>query len=169
MKVNWSDDFKSLYKQRGQQKYGIRLLALWKIQSGINETDVCGIIGKTHKTIREWRKSYEEGGLSALLTIAPGRGKKPKVDLSKTLADDIKFLQDERDGGRIRCKDILDLVESKHGVRYSQSAMYTILHKLGFSWITSRSKHPKSDPEAMEAFKKTSKFSSRKPSRKTSA
>jgi hypothetical protein len=35
LKVNWTDDFKKLYQQRGQQKHGIRLLALWKIQSGI--------------------------------------------------------------------------------------------------------------------------------------
>jgi len=157
MKVNWSDDFKTLYKQRGQQNHGIRLLALWKIQSGLTETEVCGIVGKTHKTIREWRKSYEQGGLDTLLSIAPGRGKKPKIDLRENLTQDIKFLQDERNGGRIRCKDILDMVASKYGVYYSQSAIYTILHKHGFSWITSRSKHPKSDPEAMETFKKTSK------------
>jgi len=33
--------------------------------------------------------------------------------------------------------------------------MYHVLHRLGFSWITSRSKHPKQDLEAIEAFKKT--------------
>ena len=80
LKVNWTDDFKKLYQQRGQQKHGIRLLALWKIQSGLTETAVCDILNKTHKTIRAWRKLYEVGGLDALLSIGDGRGCKAKVE-----------------------------------------------------------------------------------------
>ncbi len=159
MKVNWTDDFTTLYKQRGQQKHGIRLLALWKLQSGMTETEVCKFIGKTHKTIHMWRKLYERRGLDGLLSIARGRGRKTQVGLSEGLAEDIKHLQEERKGGRIRCQDVVDLVHSKYGIKYSQSGMYHVLHRLGFSWITSRSKHPRSDPEAMEAFKKTSKTS----------
>lgn len=33
MNKDWSDNFEALYKERGQQKHGIRLLAMWKIQS----------------------------------------------------------------------------------------------------------------------------------------
>lgn len=157
MRVNWTDDFKKLYNQRGSQKYGIRLLALWKLQAGMTETDVCQLISKTHKTIREWRRLYEKSGIDGLLSIASGRGRKAKVDLEEHFAEDIKCLQEGRKGGRIRCQDVVDLVYSKHGVQYTPSGMYHILHRLGFSWITSRSKHPKSNPEAMEAFKKTSK------------
>lgn len=157
MKVTWKDDFKTLYRQRGQQKHGIRLLALWKIQSGMTETDVCELVDKTHKTIRMWRRLYEEGGLDALLSISHGRGRKAKLDLSGGFADDIKLLQEERKGGRIRCQDVVNLVYAKYNVEYSKSGMYHVLHRLGFSWITSRSKHPQNDPAAMEAFKKTSK------------
>lgn len=74
MRVNWSDNFEMLYKQKGQQKYGIRLLALWKLQAGMTETAVCELIGKTHKTVREWRRQYEKNGINGLLSIAPGRG-----------------------------------------------------------------------------------------------
>jgi len=157
MQINWTDDFEKLYKRRGQRKYGIRLLALWKLQVGMTEANVSTLIGKSHKTVLRWRRIYEESGIDALLSIAPGRGRKAKVDLKAHLSEDIKYLQEERDGGRIRCQDVVDLVSSKYGVRYTTSGMYHILHRLGFSWITSRSKHPKSNPEAMEAFKKTSK------------
>jgi transposase len=169
MQVNWTDDFGRLYKQRGQQKHGIRLLALWKLQTGMTETDVCQLIGKTHKTIREWRRLYEKSGIDGLLSIAPGRGRKAKVDLYEHFADDIKCLQEERDGGRIRCQDVVDLVYVKHGVQYTTSGMYHILHRLGFSWITSRSKHPQNNPEAMEAFKKTSKTRYKKQSQRESS
>jgi transposase len=157
MRVNWTDDFGELYKKRGQQKHGVRLLALWKIQSGMTETAVCALVGKTHRTIRQWRKSYESGGIDALLSIAKGRGRKAKVNLRENMEEDIKALQEKRSGGRVRCQDIVNLVCEKYGVEYSQSGMYHILNRLDFSWITSRSKHPKNDEGAMEAFKKTSK------------
>ncbi|WP_435277206.1 helix-turn-helix domain-containing protein [Psychrobium sp. nBUS_13] len=32
--------------------------------------------------------------------------------------------------------------------------MYRLLHQLGFSWITSRSRHPKQSDEVQETFKK---------------
>jgi transposase len=160
MQVNWNDDFGKIYKQRGQQKHGVRLLALWKLQTGMSETDVCQLVGKTHKTIRKWRKTYEKSGIDGLLSIASGRGRKARLNLKEDLSREIESLQEERGGGRIRCQDIVDLVYSKHGVQYTTSGMYHILKRLGFSWITSRSKHPKSDPEAIEAFKKTLKTTS---------
>lgn len=154
MNVNWSDDFEELYKKRGQQKYGIRILALWKIQSGMSETSVCEFLHKTHATIRQWRKTYEEEGLEALLGIRVGRGRKSRLLTTEKLKKDIETLQEKREGGRIRCQDIVEMAAQKYGVHYSRSGMYHVLHRLNFSWITSRSKHPKQDPEAQEEFKK---------------
>ncbi|WP_423228032.1 helix-turn-helix domain-containing protein [Shewanella algae] len=37
---------------------------------------------------------------------------------------------------------------------YSLANVYRLLHALDFSWITSRSKHPKQSDEAQAAFKK---------------
>ena len=154
MRVKWPDNFEELYKQRGQQKHGVRLLALWKIQSGLTEQAVCAFIGKTHKSIRLWRRSYESGGLDALLSIRKGRGKKTRIENIQALRDDILSLQSNRSGGRVKCQNIVDMVAQKYNVSYSTSGMYHILNRLGFSWITSRSQHPKKDPQAQEDFKK---------------
>lgn len=100
MKTEWEDDFKKLYKQRGQQKHGIRLLALWKLQSGMTETKVCNLIQKTHKTIRMWRRLYEKEGVEGLLMISKGRGRKTKIEeKAKDLAKEIANLQEKRKGG----------------------------------------------------------------------
>lgn len=154
MKVNWSDNFEHLYKKKGQQKYGIRLLALWKMQAGETETAVCKTLHKTHSTVRKWRRLYEEGGLEALLSIRKGRGRKPLLDKNEELKQDILQLHEERIGGRIRCQDIIGMVAKKYGVHYKQPAMYKVLERLNFSWITARSRHPKSDPQVQENFKK---------------
>ena len=43
--------------------------------------------------------------------------------------------------------------ERKFGVAYELSNVYRLLRELGFSWITSRSRHPKQDGQVQEAFK----------------
>jgi transposase len=40
-------------------------------------------------------------------------------------------------------------------INYHPNAVYKRLHRLGFSWITSRSKHPKQSQTAQDEFKKT--------------
>ena len=154
MKVEWSDNFEELYKQRGQQKHGIRLLALWKIQSGITETKVCEMLGKTHATIRKWRQLYEAGGLEALLSISSGRGRKSKLTDKQVIEQILQAHHEEHKGGRIRCQDVLDMMSTRYNITYSQPGIYKMLHRLGFSWITARSKHPKQDKEVQEEFKK---------------
>ena len=122
MRVKWQDNFKQLYKERGQQKYGIRLLSLWKIQEGISKTKVCELLGKTHKTIRRWRQSYEKGVLKALLMIQSGRGRKPRLT-KVAFEHDINELQKQKKGGRIRCQDIVDYIAVKYQLNYSHSGM----------------------------------------------
>ena len=209
MQTDWTDNFEKLYNQRGQHKYGIRLLALWKIQDGMSQTDLCELIGRSHKTIRLWRKSYESNGLEGLLKIQEGRGRKPRIipiirnkgcfgmgylrSIStlknrtypkiskvflradrepkstdpkrylflmigiseKSLIDDaISKLSADNKGGRICGQDLVDYFSSQQDIHYSLSGMYHRLHKLKYSWITSRSKHPKQTSEAIEEFKK---------------
>jgi len=154
MITDWSDNFEELYKQSGQHKYGIRLLALWKIQDGMSQTELSQLIGKTHTTIRLWRETYESKGLEELLKIKAGRGRKPRISEKSLIDKAIEELSTDNKGGRIRGQDLVDYFASKHDIHYSLSGMYHLLHKLKYSWITSRSKHPKQTPEAIEEFKK---------------
>lgn len=114
MHVNWPDNFEELYKKRGSQKYGIRLLALWKIQSGMTETAVCQFLRKTHKTIHQWRCLYETGGVEALLSIKPGRGRKARLRDSHCFEQSLEALSQERQGGRLRCQDIAEMVKQRY-------------------------------------------------------
>ena len=155
MDVNWTDNFKRLYKQRGQHKRGIRLLALWKLQEGMSETALCKLIGKTHKTIRLWRRLYEAGGINELLAIKEGRGRKARIDNKSDIEEAVEELSKHKAGGRLLAQDLVNYFQQRKQITYSLSGMYHVLHRLGYSWITSRSKHPKQAPEALEAFKKT--------------
>jgi transposase len=57
-------------------------------------------------------------------------------------------------GGRLVGTDIQSFIEHNFGYKYHLSSVYKLLHRLGFSWITSRSKHPKQSIEAQQDFKK---------------
>lgn len=157
MTIDWKDDFSVLYKKQGQHKYGIRLFALYKIQSGSSQRSVSLLFGKSQKTINNWLVKYVNEGVDGLLRIGQGRGRKPKVELDKnTFSKQLDTLSHARNGGRIRCADVIDMVGDKYSVSYSLPGMYHVLHRMGFSWITGRSKHPSHDPADQDLFKKTS-------------
>ncbi|WP_404936157.1 helix-turn-helix domain-containing protein, partial [Pseudoalteromonas sp. SR41-6] len=51
-------------------------------------------------------------------------------------------------------EDIAQYIYDQFNIRYHTDHIYKLLKKRGFSWITSRSKHPKQSKESQEAFKK---------------
>ncbi|MEG3756278.1 winged helix-turn-helix domain-containing protein, partial [Psychromonas arctica] len=57
-------------------------------------------------------------------------------------------------GVRLVGTDIQLFIAENFGYQYHLSSVYKLLHRLGFSWITSRTKHPKQSPGAQEDFKK---------------
>lgn len=156
MKKEWADDFGNLYKTKGQHKYGLKLLAMHKIQSGESQSRVSKILNKSPSTLQRWIRRYESEGLDGLFNIHPGRGRKAKVVLDKeSFAVDLEGLGKALNGGRIRGEDIIKMIENKYQVSYSLSGTYHLLKRLGMSWITGRSKHPLHDSDAQEEFKKT--------------
>ncbi|WP_376708513.1 helix-turn-helix domain-containing protein [Shewanella surugensis] len=56
-------------------------------------------------------------------------------------------------GGRLTGADIHRYIQSEFGGNYHPDFIYYLLNHMGFSWITSRSKHPKQSIDAQEAFK----------------
>jgi transposase len=57
-------------------------------------------------------------------------------------------------GGRLTGEAIRLYIADEFQINYHPNAIYKLLHLLGFSWITSRSKHPKQSEEAQKDFKK---------------
>ena len=111
---------------------------------------------KSVNTIKDWVHLFCEGGLEALLSIRSGRGRKSK--LSQDQDSELKQLLSQKheslNGGRLRGYDIRNIIEEEFGVKYALRGVYHLLHRLKYSWITSRSIHPKADPQAQEDFKK---------------
>ncbi len=56
-------------------------------------------------------------------------------------------LSESTTGGYVTGKDIKLWLLKEQETQCSLKTVYNTLHRLGFSWITSRSIHPKSSPE----------------------
>ncbi len=59
---------------------------------------------------------------------------------------------------RWRCADLATVIKARFGVDYPESSIGKLLRSLGFSHVSARPRHPKQDPEAIEAFKKGSVY-----------
>jgi transposase len=58
------------------------------------------------------------------------------------LIEYVKAHSESELGGRLNGSDIKQYIEDDFSIKYDLSSVYKLLHKLGFSWITSRSKRP---------------------------
>ena len=151
-------EFLVYYKMNRSRKYIYRCLACNYINSGKSYDEVSKILQFSRATIIDWVKSFQEGGIDALLSIKSGRGRKAKIssDLAAELSESIVSLQKSKCGGRITGKDIIRFIEERYGVQYSLSGIYKLLSRMDMSWVSGRSIHPKGNLDAQEAFKKTS-------------
>ena len=98
---------------------------------------------------------FLQGGLNALQPKPPGH-RRPKLNEKQT-KQLCKFIDESAqsdNGGRLISLDIQAYIQEQFGVAYSSNHIYKILKKLGYSWITSRSKHPKQSQAVQDAFKK---------------
>ena len=100
--------FLEYYKDNRSKPYIYRCLALHHIQSGNSYDQVSEFICYSRKTIIQWVKNFEEGGVDRLLSIKAGRGRKARVasDLSAEFSEAVISLQETRNGCRVIGEDI---------------------------------------------------------------
>jgi transposase len=150
-------DFQKLAKTAKHPRERIRYLAFAHMRDGKSNSDIAHMLKVHRMTITDWIKKFNQEGIEGLKEKG-GRGAKQRLDVSEHEAfrKAVLELQDNKRGGRIKGKDVLKLMEDKFDVKYTLKSAYNALHRVDLVWISGRSKHPKSDPEAQLAFKKTS-------------
>lgn len=58
----------------------------------------------------------------------------------------------------LRGKDVVAILEREFGVKYSLDGAYDLLDRLGYSCLSPRPLHEKSDPAAIATFKSRAPF-----------
>ena len=65
----------------------------------------------------------------------------------------ITSLSQDKTNGYITGKELHYMLIDKYNIQCSLKTVYNSLHRLGFSWITSRSMHPKSSETTQNTYK----------------
>jgi transposase len=150
-----SIDFTALAKRETNARKKLRLLALAHFKDGVNKATIARMLKVSRGSVNKWVALFLQNGLVGLES-KPSPGRPPK--LTAVECDKVAVFIDKNSrsskGGRLVATDIQRYIEDNFGVQYQQSNIYRLLHELGFSWITSRSKHPKQSEEVQEDFKK---------------
>ena len=152
-------DFDKLAKTEGSPRERRRFLAFAHLREGKTLTAVAAAVRVKLRSLMRWVKRFKTEGFEGLKD-KPGRGLKPFLPSEDQAAfrEAVLELQAKRTGGRVRGRDVLELMRTKYGIDPSLSNVYNTLKRADLVWITGRSIHPKADLEAQEAFKKTSEI-----------
>ena len=116
-------------------------------QHGI--TDVCRVHGISRTTLTEWIKQLSTGDLQNL----ENKPKKVKSPLNQHIDTIKKWIEKN---SNITAKELVIKTQDKLGVKTSMSAIYRLMERLDFSYITPRPNHHKQQKETHEGFKKKS-------------
>ena len=134
-----------------------RLLAIALVLEGASREDAARSTGMDRQTLRDWVHRFNVAGADGLVDRkAPGRRRRLTQDQLDELARCLESGPElARDGVvRWRLADLCSLVEGRFGVGYQERGMGKLVRALGFSRISARPQHPRSDPEAQAEFQK---------------
>ena len=160
-----SGDFRALARKSRDAKQTRRLMALAGIADGLSRTEAAAVGLMDRQTLRDWAHRFNEQGPEGLID-RKSTGPKPKLT-----AEQLATLKETRRPGLIdrvarwRCADLATLIKARFDVEYHVNSVGRLLHSLGFSHVSARPRHPKRDPEMIEALKKLPAKTGRHPER----
>jgi transposase len=106
--------------------------------------------------VNKWVRRYSEEGWAGLWDRSrSGQPQKLTAEQQEELEKIIsRGPLPEENLSRYRAKDLKKILKVKFKADYSLSGVKALIHRLGFSSIKPRPRHPQNDPEAMQAWKR---------------
>ena len=136
-----------------------RMLALALVLDGIDRTRAAETCGMDRQTLRDWVHRYNAEGLAGLSDRWKGV-RVPHLSPAQMaeLAGWVEAGPDpEKDGVvRWRRQDLRARIAAAFGIEVHERTVGKYLTNLGYRRLSVRPQHPKSNPDAQVAFKKTS-------------
>lgn len=143
-----------------------RMLALALVLDGRTRTEAAESCGMDRQTLRDWVHRYNAEGLAGLID-RPLPGRTPLLDTEQmnALAVIVEAGPNPKLDGVVRWRriDLCAVVEQRFGIRLAERTMSSILRRLGFVKLSARPRHPQSDPEVQELYKKLRRTDARGP------
>lgn len=134
-----------------------RLLGIAHLIEGGSRSEAQKIGCLTLSTFRIWIERFNTYGIEGLRAKkSTGRPSKLTDEMINDLKEKVLQGPSVEEGlARYRIIDLQNFLEKKHQISLGVSGIWYILKDLNLSWKTGRQRHPRSDKEDQEAFKKT--------------
>jgi transposase len=136
-----------------------RMLAIALVLEGSDRKTAAESCGMDRQTLRDWVHRYNAEGLEGLSDRrSAGPAPRPSPEQKAELAQMVREGPDPAVDGVVRWRriDLQRKIAARFGVAMHERTVGKQLAALGFRRLSVRPRHPKSDPEAQQAFKKTS-------------
>lgn len=140
----------------GKVRDRIRVVAM--ARAGRSTPRIVEALKVPRRTVQRWVELYNEQDVAGL-HHHKGAGAKPRLkdDQHERLRARLDAGPGAGDG---TCAwsgaAIVELLSKEFDVVLKRDAVYKLLHRMNYSWLCPRPRHPKSDAAAQDAFKKTS-------------
>ena len=157
-----ADELRRLAKASRNARQTRRLLVLASIYEGGSRTTAARIGGVGLQIVRDWVVRFNAEGPPGLLDRkAPGQQPRLTPEHLAALARAVEAGPKPYLDGVVRWRlgDLAAWLREEFGVSVSETTVSRALKRLGFRVLTARPQAHGQDPEAMEAFKKTSQRS----------
>jgi transposase len=149
-------DFLKTMRKMKHGRNRIRLLAMHHIQLGKSLKMVSKIVQSHWVTVQKWLKKFKADGFDGLYeSQRSGAPRKIQKEEEECISEKLSTLSAAKAGGYITGNQIHQILIDKYNIKCCLKTVYNSVHKLKFSWITSRSIHPKSNLETQDKYKKT--------------
>ena len=155
-----AEELRALARRSRTVNQSRRLLSLVAVRDGMDRGSAAKIGGMDRQTLRDWAHRFNALGPEGLIDNWTD-GPKPRLS-EEQLAEFARIVEAgpdrERDGVvRWRRIDLKRVIAGRFGVDFHPRYVGKLLHKLGFSHISARPRHPAQDEQIVEAFKKISR------------
>jgi transposase len=148
--------YRRLKASEGTRAYQ-RVLCVWlRAELGLDSEAISRALGWNPSYVRQIQAQYLRQGEDALQLAGRGGRYHQNLTVEEEQALLAPFLREAERGGVLVVTAIQTAYEARVGRKVPKSTVYRMLERHGWRKITPRPHHPKADPAAQAAFKKTS-------------
>ncbi len=134
-----------------------RMLAIAMALDGHSREDAAEACAMDRQTLRDWVIRYNQSGLAGLHDLAqPGPRPFLTTEQEAEVATWVENGPDLAKDGVVRWRriDLRDRIKDRFGVVFHERSIGKLLRRLNFRRISVRLRHPETDEEEQETFKK---------------